>query len=203
MNPPVDITALLEAWNQGDLEARDRLMPAVYDELRRRAAAFLPRERAGQALQPTALVHEVYLHLIDQDRAVWQNRAQFLAVAAEMMRRILVDRARAHKMAKRSGRWARVTLMADAMQGTQREVDVLDLNNPLDELSTFDPRKARVARTPVLRRALARRDRTRARHLSRDDDARLAGSAGMALQTPDARQGRDVSKFSRSSRVTC
>ena len=78
MNPSADITALLEAWNQGDLEARDQLIPAVYDELRRRAAAFLRRERAGQMLQPTALVHEVYLRLVDQDRAVWQNRAQFV-----------------------------------------------------------------------------------------------------------------------------
>ena len=145
MNPPVDITALLEAWNQGDLEARDRLMPAVYDELRRRAAAFLRRERSAQTLQPTALVHEVYVRLVNQERAVWQNRTQFLAVASEMMRRILVDRARAHKMAKRSGRWARVTLADDVARGAQRDVDVLDLNNALDELATFDPRKARVA----------------------------------------------------------
>jgi len=175
MNRPVDITALLEAWNQGDLEARDQLIPAVYQELRRRAAAFLRRERAGQTLQPTALVHEVYLRLVDQDRAVWQNRAQFLAVASQMMRRILVDRARAHKMAKRSGRWARVTLTEDAAHGRQREVDVLDLNNALDELST------------LLRRTVPRRDRTGARHLARDDDARLAGGAGMALQAPVAR----------------
>lgn len=140
-----DITALLAAWNEGDLAARDRLIPLVYDELRRRADAFIRRERSGHTLQPTALVHEVYLRLVDQDRAVWQNRAQFLAVASEMMRRILVDRARAHKMAKRSGRWARVTLTEEAAQGTQRDVDVLDLNNALDELAAFDPRKARVA----------------------------------------------------------
>jgi RNA polymerase sigma factor (TIGR02999 family) len=145
MNRPVDITALLGAWNRGDLEARDQLIPAVYAELRRRAAAFLRRERAGQTLQPTALVHEVYVRLVNQERAAWQNRAQFLAVASEMMRRILVDRARAHKMAKRSGRWARVTLADDVARGTQRDVDVLDLNDALDELSTLDQRKARVA----------------------------------------------------------
>ena len=145
MNRPVDITALLGAWNRGDLEARDQLIPAVYAELRRRAAAFLRRERAGQTLQPTALVHEVYVRLVNQERAVWQNRAQFLAVASEMMRRILVDRARAHKTAKRSGRWARVTLADDAARGTQRDVDVLDLHNALDELAAFDGRKARVA----------------------------------------------------------
>src|SRR5215204_1085166 len=140
MNRPVDITPLLEAWNQGNLEARDQLIPAVYDELRRRAAAFLRRERAGQTLQPTALVHEVYLRLVDQDRAIWRNRAQFLAVASEMMRRILVDRVRSQKMSKRSGQWARVTLTEDVAQGTQREIDVLVLNNALDELSAFDPR---------------------------------------------------------------
>ena len=140
-----DITAILAAWSEGNLAARDRLIPLVYDELRHRADAFIRRERSGHTLQPTALVHELYLRLIDQDRAVWKNRAQFLAVASEMMRRILVDRARAHKMAKRSGRWARVTLTEEAAQGTQREVDVLDLSNALDELSRFDRRKARVA----------------------------------------------------------
>jgi RNA polymerase sigma factor (TIGR02999 family) len=140
-----EITNLLAAWSEGDLDARDRVIPLVYDELRRRADAFVRRERSGHTLQPTALVHEVYLRLVDQDRAVWRNRAQFLAVASEMMRRILVDRARAHKMAKRSGRWGRVTLTEEAAQGTQRDVDVLDLDNALDELSTLDERKARVA----------------------------------------------------------
>jgi RNA polymerase sigma factor (TIGR02999 family) len=142
---PDDVTALLEAWNEGNLEARDRLIPVVYGELRRRAAAFLRRERSGHTLEPTALVHEVYLRLVDQERAVWRNRAQFLAIASEMMRRILVDRARARKMAKRSGRWARVTLVEDAARGAPYDADLLDLNTALDELSTFDPRKAHVA----------------------------------------------------------
>lgn len=140
-----DITALLHAWSDGDLEARDRLFPVMYEELRRRAAAFIRRERQGHTLQPTALVHEVYLRLVGQDHAAWQNRAQFLAIASEMMRRILVDRARARNMAKRSGRWARVTLVEDAARGAPREVDVLDLDLALDELAAFDPRKARVA----------------------------------------------------------
>ena len=142
---PQDVSALLAAWNEGNLEARDRLMPLVYDELRRRAGAFIRRERSGHTLQPTALVHEVYLRLVDQDRAVWQNRAQFLAIASEMMRRILVDRARARKMAKRSGGLTRVTLVEDAVRGTPRDVDVLDLDIALGELSSLDPRKARVA----------------------------------------------------------
>jgi RNA polymerase sigma factor (TIGR02999 family) len=120
-------------------------VPIVYDELRRRAAALLRRERSGHTLQPTALVHEAYLRLVRQDRAEWQNRAQFFAVASEMMRRILVDRARARKMAKRSGRWSRVTLVEDVARTSPREVDVLDLDKALEELSTFDRRKARVA----------------------------------------------------------
>jgi RNA polymerase sigma-70 factor, ECF subfamily len=142
---PPDITGLLQAWSDGDPEARDRLVPAVYDELRRRAAAFLRREREGHTLQPTALVHEAYLRLVNQDRAAWQNRAQFFAVASEIMRRILVDRARARKMAKRSGRWARVPLVEDTVRASPREVDVLDLDTALDELAAFDHRKARVA----------------------------------------------------------
>lgn len=143
--PSAEITALLQAWTEGDVEARERLIPLIYDELHRRAAAFIRRERSGHTLQATALVNEVYLRLVDQDRAVWQNRAHFLAVASTMMRRILVDRARAKKMAKRSGRWARVTLVEDAARGEPREVDVIDLDNALDELAALDPRKAQVA----------------------------------------------------------
>jgi RNA polymerase sigma factor (TIGR02999 family) len=142
---PPDITVLLKEWSGGNLQARDRLVPVVYDELRRRAAAQLRRERSGHTLQPTALVHEVYLRLVDQDRADWQNRAQFFAVASQIMRRVLVDRARARNMAKRSGRWARVSLVEDAARGSPRDVDVLDLDIALDELAAFDARKARVA----------------------------------------------------------
>src|SRR6516165_1721341 len=109
-----DISGLLQAWGQGDVEARDRLVPLVYQELRRRAGAYLRRERAGHTLQPTALVNEAYLRLVDQDHAEWQNRAQFFGIASVMMRRILVDRARGRKTVKRSGRWARVTLAEGA-----------------------------------------------------------------------------------------
>ncbi|HET9385201.1 MAG TPA: ECF-type sigma factor, partial [Gemmatimonadales bacterium] len=101
-----DVTELLQAWGDGDLEARERVIALVYQELRRRAAAQLRRERHAGTLQPTALVHEAYLRLVDQRRAVWQNRAQFLAVASQMMRRILIDRARARKRLKRPEGWA-------------------------------------------------------------------------------------------------
>lgn len=145
MEEALPFDGLVERASRGDRPALEALMPMVYDELRRLAAHYLRGERPGQTLQPTALVHEVYLRLIGQDRAEWRNRAQFLAIASQMMRRILVDHARARKMAKRSGNWTRVTLGEDAARGTAREVDVLDLDIALEELAAFDARKARVA----------------------------------------------------------
>jgi RNA polymerase sigma-70 factor (ECF subfamily) len=140
-----DISALLDAWGRGDLDARDRMMPLVYDELRRRARIYLRREPDGHALQPTALVHETYLRLAEQNRIIWQNRGQFYGVAAQLMRRILVDHARARKMAKRSGRWTRVSVADVAADEHHRDVDVLDLHGALDELAAFDRRKSDVA----------------------------------------------------------
>jgi len=141
----VDVSALLHAWSQGHVEARDRVMEVVYQDLRRRAAAYLRRERAGYTLQPTALVHEAYLRLVDQNAAAWQNRAQFFAIASQMMRRILVDRARARKTAKRSGQWARVTLDESMAEREPRDVDVLDVDAALTDLASFDARKGQVA----------------------------------------------------------
>ena len=137
------VTELLRAWHDGDLDARDHVMALVYRELRVRASAHLRHERSGHGLQPTDLVHEVYLRLVDQDRVAWQNRAQFFGVASQMMRRILVDRARARRAAKRSGQWARVTLDAAALAAS-RDVDVLDLDLALTKLATFDERKSRI-----------------------------------------------------------
>jgi RNA polymerase sigma-70 factor, ECF subfamily len=139
------ITELLRAWSDGDPGARDRLVPLVYDELRRRAAAYLRREGRDHTLQPTALVHEVYLRLVDQRRTAWRNRSQFYGVAAEMMRRILVDRARAHRTAKRSGRWSRVTLDSDVAITPAVDIEVLDLDEALNRLAAMDPRKSRIA----------------------------------------------------------
>jgi len=144
-SPVEDITGLLRAWGEGDLGARDRLLPLVYRELRRRAAAQLRRERRGYTLQPTDLVHEAYLRLIDQDRTVWQNRGQFFGLASQMMRRILVDRARAQRRGKRSGRWARVTLEEAIGAARPPDVDVLDLDAALTRLAAFDERKSRIA----------------------------------------------------------
>ena len=140
-----DVTTLLHAWREGSSAARDQLMPLVYQELHRRAAAYLRRERREHTLQPTALIHEAYLRLIKQDRAAWQNRAQFFGVASEIMRRILVDHARGGRMAKRSGRWVKVTLDERVAGGQLPDIDVLALDDALTRLSEFDPRKSRIA----------------------------------------------------------
>ncbi len=140
-----DVTALLHAWTAGDTDARHRLMAVLYQELRRRATGQLRRERPGHTLQPTALVHEAYPRLIDQRRVAWQNRGQFFGVACQIMRRILVDHARAHRMAKRSGQWARVTLDEKVRAMPPVDVDVLDLDAALTRLAAFDPRKSQLA----------------------------------------------------------
>lgn len=145
MAAPQDVTALLHAWAEGDAGARDRLVAAVFDELRRLAARRLRREPRAQTLQPTELVHEAYLRLVNQRRAAWRNRAQFFAVAAEIMRRVLVDRARAHLAAKRSGLWSRVTIDPAAAVCGGPDVDVLDLDAALRRLEAIDARKSRVA----------------------------------------------------------
>jgi RNA polymerase sigma factor (TIGR02999 family) len=140
-----DVTVLLNAWRQGDLGARDRVMTLVYRDLRRRAAAQLRRELPGRTLQPTALVHEAYLQLVDQRQPEWQNRAHFFGVASRMMRRILVDRARRRKTAKRSGRWARLTLDEASLTAKPIDIDVLALDAALTELADLDPRKTQIA----------------------------------------------------------
>jgi RNA polymerase sigma factor (TIGR02999 family) len=141
-----DVTALLQEWNAGDLQARDRATALVYGELRRRAAVHLRRERREHTLQPSALVHEAYLRLVDQRQPAWQNRAHFLAVLSRMMRRVLVDHARGRLAAKRPGKWLRVTLSdAAEIAGSEREIDLLDLDVALNRLAVFDERKSRVA----------------------------------------------------------
>ncbi len=141
----VDVTGLLRAWGGGDLAARDQALQLVYQELRRQAAARLRREAPGHILQPTALVHETYLRLIDQRQALWSDRSHFFAVASELMRRILVDHARRRLTAKRSGQWTRVVADDDVAIAHPQDVDVLDLDAALSELESFDARKSRIA----------------------------------------------------------
>jgi RNA polymerase sigma factor (TIGR02999 family) len=119
-------------------------MPLVYSELRRRAAAYLSRERKDHTLQPTALVHEAYLRLIGQERVVWQNRAHFYGVAAQTMRRILVDHARGHGRDKRFGAAVRVTLDDRIGTAQPRDCEMLLLDQALDELAALDPRQAQI-----------------------------------------------------------
>jgi RNA polymerase sigma factor (TIGR02999 family) len=138
------ITRLLNAWQEGDAGARDRLFVLVYEELRRRAGVQLRRERQGHTLRPTALVNEVYLRLMGQDRVKWQNRAQFFGIASETMRRVLVDHARERKAAKRGGTAVRVALEEDVASTDAREVDLIALDTALDELANLDARQGRV-----------------------------------------------------------
>jgi RNA polymerase sigma factor (TIGR02999 family) len=139
-----DITGLLRAWSAGDARAPDRLFPAVYAELRRQARRRMGREHAGHTLQTTALVHEAYLRLVDQRHAGWESRTQFFAVAAQVMRRVLVDHARARGAARRGGTAVTVALADDAAAAPERDADVLALDEALARLATFDPRQARV-----------------------------------------------------------
>jgi RNA polymerase sigma factor (TIGR02999 family) len=139
-----DVTGLLRAWSHGDPGAADKLVPLVYDELRRQAARHLRRERRDHTLRPTALVHEAYLRLVGQRQAAWKNRAQFFAVAAQMMRRVLVDHARQHKATKRAGSWCRVSLDEGVAAGGPRDLDLVALESALAELGEIDPPKARM-----------------------------------------------------------
>ena len=139
------ITQLLIAWSDGRREALDDLMPIVYADLRRLAGGYMRRESADHALQPTALVHEAYVRLIDQKQVKWRNRAHFFGVAAGMMRRILVDNARRRRAEKRGGEWERVTLAGDEVAANgQAEIDVLALHEALERLAEFDPQQERI-----------------------------------------------------------
>ena len=138
------VSRLLQAWGRGDLQARDDLMPVVYRELRRRAGAYLRRERQDHTLQPTALVHEAFMRLVGQERVAWQNRAHFFAIASHMMRRILVDYAREHQAAKRPGAGIKVMLDERIGAAPPRACGLIDLDQALAELARIDPRQGQI-----------------------------------------------------------
>lgn len=138
-----DVTQLLRAWRDGDKSALDRLTPIVYDHLRRLARRHLLAERAGHSLQPTALVNEAYMRLVDYKRMQWQDRAHFFAVSAQLMRRILVEHARRRNQ-KRGGGMRQVSLDQIPEVGFARSKDVIALDEALNELARMDPRKAQV-----------------------------------------------------------
>jgi RNA polymerase sigma factor (TIGR02999 family) len=139
-----DATNLLRQWSGGDTRALEQLVPIVYKELRRLAHYHLRRERDGHTLQTTALVHEVYLRLCKQDEARWENRAHFFAVAARMMRRILVDHSRRHGAEKRGGAALHAPLDDALTIPVQQQFDLIALDAALEQLAAFDARKCQV-----------------------------------------------------------
>jgi RNA polymerase sigma factor (TIGR02999 family) len=139
-----DVTQMLLAWSAGKTGAEDSLFQLVYDELRRIARRYLSRERAGHTLQPTSLVHEAYLRMVDQTRVSWQNRAQFYGVAATMMRRILVNHARGLATEKRGGAAQLLSLDEANFSPTENATDLLALDEALKRLAQLDERKSRV-----------------------------------------------------------
>jgi RNA polymerase sigma-70 factor (ECF subfamily) len=143
-NMSQEITQLLLAWNEGDGQALDRLMPLVQDELHRLAHRYMAGERPGHPLQTTALINEAYLRLIDSSRVRWQNRSHFFAVSAQLMRRILVDVARARTKQKRGGDVVQVSLDEAMVVTREPGADLIALDDALTTLATFDERKSRI-----------------------------------------------------------
>jgi len=141
---PAEVTELLRRWSSGDVAARESLVPLVYDELRRLARYYLASQRSDHTLQSTAIVHEAYLRLAGRDNVYWENRSHFFAVAAQLMRRILVDHARKRNAAKRGG--AQLTLLVDEAvePSSQRELDLVALDDALKALAELDERQSRI-----------------------------------------------------------
>ena len=138
------VTELLAKWSKGDESAREALMPLVYDELRRLAASYLRRERGDHTLQPTALVHEAYLRLVEERSVDWKSRSHFFGVAAKLMRRILVDHARAELAEKRGARPRKVALTEAIAMSRERPDEMLALDDSLTRLATLDPQQGRI-----------------------------------------------------------
>jgi RNA polymerase sigma-70 factor, ECF subfamily len=143
------VTQLLASWGQGNLEARAELMSVVYDELRRLAASYLRRERSDHTLQPTALVNEAYLRLVEQQNVSWQNRHHFFGAAAQLMRRILVDHARGHLAEKRGSGFAKVALTEAIAMSREQPAELLALDESLTRLAAQDPQQGRVVELRV------------------------------------------------------
>ncbi len=143
-SPRTDVTELLLAWNTGDRTALDRLMPVVYQELRRLARHYMQSEKPGHSLQATALVNEAYIRLVDQQRVDWKNRAHFFGAAAQIIRRVLVDHARSRGRLKRGGDDVRVTFDGDIGPRSEVQGDLVALDDALNQLAKLDPQQARV-----------------------------------------------------------
>lgn len=174
---PQHITQLLKEWSDGNGASLDELMPLVYEELRRQAARYLRRERANHTLQTTALIHEAYLKLVDQRKVKWQNRAHFFAIAAQAMRRILVDYARTTRREKRGGDDIKLPLEeALTVAAEEKSVDLIALDEALNKLAEQDERQARVVELRYFS-GLSLEETAEALHISR---ATVAGDWNMA-----------------------
>jgi RNA polymerase sigma factor (TIGR02999 family) len=144
MEPTAGVTQLLVQAGRGDRAALDEMLPLVYAELRRLANFYLTKERRDHTLQPTALVHEAYMRLVDQKHVDWKNRAQFFGLAAEMMRRILMNHARDRAAGKRGGKAERVSLSKVDRASPMKDMDLLALDEALNQLTAMDPRKSKI-----------------------------------------------------------
>jgi RNA polymerase sigma factor (TIGR02999 family) len=143
-NDSAPVTSLLAKWQEGNPAALDALMPLVYDELYRRARSYMRSEKAGHTLQPTALLHEAYLRLVDHEQSTWKDRAHFFAVTSQIIRHILVDHARSRGRLKRGGPAVRIA-MAEGLAVTEpQEIDLVDLDGALERLTALDQRQGRI-----------------------------------------------------------
>ena len=181
---------LLADWGQGDQDAREALIPLVYDELRRLARRYLRRERPDHTLQSAALVHEAYLRMVHQEPLRWQNRAHFFGVAAQMMRHILVDHARGRLAAKRGAGAPRLTLDAQIALPQKREVDLVALDDALNQLAALDPQQGRLVELRFFGGAFRRGGVDCARHFAGDLEARMGNCPGLATARNE-KQGCD------------
>ncbi len=150
--PPSHVTQLLQEWSKGNNAVLEELTALVYRELRRLADSYMRRERPDHTLQPTELIHEAWLRLVDQKQPAWQSRAHFFRFAAHLMRQILVDNARAHQAQKRGGHDERVPLEEADIFGDDRPADLVALDEALSQLASFDERKAQIIELKFLPR---------------------------------------------------
>ena len=148
-DPAVQITELLAHWSKGDVQAREALMPLVYDELRRLAASYLRRERMDRTLQPTALVHEAYVRLVQEKSVSWQSKSHSFSVCAKLMRRILVDHARGHLANKRGAGAPKIALTEAVVMSQEQPADLIALDESLTRLAALDPQCSRAVELRV------------------------------------------------------
>ena len=181
-HPTDNVTQLLIELSNGDRDAVDLLLPVIYDELRKLAANYLRRERPDHTLQPTALVHEAYLRLVDQTRVNWQNRAHFFGVAAQIMRRLLVDHARKHNAEKRGQDFQKLSLDENIDRAVERSAELIALDDALEGPGRIRRTKSAHGGTAILRRPFNRRDSGRAGSYADYHQTSLAVGQGLALR---------------------